>query len=131
MTNLRTGSGSVVSTTTPANLPVGAEEDAQLFHAHDVKILVIDDDPAIGRLVQSAFSGRGFIVESVSDPTRVEQQQKQTQYELIILDYVLPGLDAKTVLDWLHLHQPDTCIIVVTAFPSIDSALQCLRSRTY
>src|SRR5262249_45394462 len=35
------------------------------------------------------------------------------------------------VLDWAREHQADASIIVVTASPSIDSALECLRARTY
>src|SRR5262249_50206997 len=45
--------------------------------------------------------------------------------------YVIPGLESGTVLDWVREHQPDASIIVVTAYPSIDSALNCLRARTY
>src|SRR5205814_9759481 len=35
------------------------------------------------------------------------------------------------VLEWIHDTQPETSIIVVTAYPSVDSALNCLRARTF
>jgi DNA-binding NtrC family response regulator len=96
-----------------------------------VRILVLDDDAAIGRLVQAALGGHGLTIDAVWEPALVDQQLRSRPYQLIILDYVLPGLDARTVLEWIGAHQPDASIIVVTAFPSIDSALHCLRSHTY
>ncbi len=44
---------------------------------------------------------------------------------------MIPGLDPDRVLQWVREHQPEASIIVVTAFPSIDSALHCLRAHTY
>src|SRR5439155_7013411 len=56
---------------------------------------------------------------------------KQAPYHLIILDYVLPGLDPEQLFGRVREHQPQASLIVVTAYPSIDSALTCLRARTY
>jgi CheY-like chemotaxis protein/DNA-binding XRE family transcriptional regulator len=107
------------------------EDAAKLHSSSDVRILVLDDDPAIGRLVQAALAGQGLSVDAVSEPGQVEGQLQTRPYQLIILDYVLPSLDQKTVLAWIQTHQSDASIIVVTAFPSIDSALHCLRSHIY
>jgi DNA-binding NtrC family response regulator len=96
-----------------------------------VRILVVDDDPAICRVMQAALAHEGFHVDAVFDPGQVEGQLGVRDYHVIILDYVIPGLQSEQVLDWLHQHQPEASIIVVTGFPSIDSALSCLRARTY
>jgi DNA-binding NtrC family response regulator len=61
----------------------------------------------------------------------VEGWLKGQQYHLIIMDYVLPGLEADQVFRWIHEHQPDSSVIVVTAYPTVESALNCLRARTY
>jgi len=44
---------------------------------------------------------------------------------------VLPGLNTDDVLGWLRDYQADAGVIVVTAYPTVESALQCLRARTY
>jgi DNA-binding response OmpR family regulator len=102
-----------------------------LYRSGEVRILVVDDDPAICRVIQAAVDHDGFHVDAVSDPAQVEGQLRAHNYHVIILDYVIPGLQSEQVLDWLHEHQPDASIIVVTAYPSVDSALSCLRARTY
>src|SRR5262249_29185846 len=46
-------------------------------------------------------------------------------------DYVIPGLNTEQVMEWVRAYQADASIIVVTGYPSIDSALHCLRSHIY
>ena len=93
--------------------------------------VVIDDDPAVGRLVQATLAGHEFSIEAVSDPRLVEPTLRRQPFNVVILDYVLPGLESAAVLKLVQDTQPDASVIVVTAFPSIDSALQCLRAHTY
>ncbi|MCI0381270.1 MAG: response regulator [Gemmataceae bacterium] len=106
-------------------------EDNRLYNAGEVRILVLDDDPAIGRLIDAALAQYRFTIDMISDPTQMENQIMAAPYNLIVLDYVLPGLDSKKVMELIQMHQPDASVIVITAFPSMDSALHCLRSHTY
>jgi CheY-like chemotaxis protein/DNA-binding XRE family transcriptional regulator len=102
-----------------------------LYCASEVRILVLDDDDAVCRVVQAALAPNDFKVDAVSDPALAEAAIKGPAYHVIILDYVIPGLESEQVLAWLREFQPDASIIVVTAYPSVDSALNCLRARTY
>ena len=104
-----------------------------LYCSGEVRILVLDDDDQVGRMIKEALEAKGFRVDVVSDTRQVgaRLQDNPHVYHLIILDYVLPGLDSEQVLDWLKEHQPDAAVIVVTAYPSVDSALSCLRARAY
>jgi CheY-like chemotaxis protein len=104
---------------------------AGLYLASEVRILVLDDDPIVCRFIQAALAPSEFKVEAVSEPGQMEEALRVQSYHLIILDYVLPGLEPEQVLGWIREQQPHTSIIVVTAYPSIDSALNCLRARTY
>jgi DNA-binding response OmpR family regulator len=106
-------------------------ESNGLYRSSEVRILVLDDDDAVCRVIQAALAPNDFNVEVVSDPTRMKAALEGSPYHLIILDYVLPGLEAEQVLGWIRECQPQASIIVVTAYPSIDSALSCLRARTY
>jgi CheY-like chemotaxis protein len=126
----------------PANVPAtngrpdaGVREDADgLRCAKEVRILVIDDDEDICRVVEAALCTHDFQIRTVSDPAEVEgalQTSPTESYHLIILDYVLPGLESDQVFGWLRDNQPDASIIVITGYPSIDSALKCLRHRIY
>jgi CheY-like chemotaxis protein/DNA-binding XRE family transcriptional regulator len=107
------------------------QESTGLYCASEVRILVLDDDSSICRMIQAALGSSAFKVDTISEPAQVRDVLHAQLYQVIILDYVLPGLESDQVLDWIRETQPDASIIVVTAYPSIDSALSCLRARTY
>ena len=110
---------------TPA--PIG-----ELQSSGDIRLLIVDDDPATCAVIQAALSNRDFQIDVISDPMVVESALARTgYYHLIIMDYVIPGLDPNQVFGWIHDHQPDANVVVVTGYPSVDSALNCLRARTY
>jgi CheY-like chemotaxis protein len=108
-----------------------ASAATEMYCPNEVRILVLDDDESICRMIQAALSSSTFKVDVVSDPTQITDVLRTKTYHIIILDYVLPGLEGSQVLDCLRETQPEASIIVVTAHPSIDSALSCLRARTY
>src|SRR5262245_58325772 len=108
-----------------------AKDRHGLYCAGEVNLLVIDDDEGICRVIQAALSDQGYPIDTVSDPGEIEKRLRSKPYQVIILDYVIPPLQSEQVLDWVKEFQPEASIIVVTGFPSIDSALHCLRARTY
>jgi CheY-like chemotaxis protein/DNA-binding XRE family transcriptional regulator len=114
---------------TPA--PAAAAGPVALYCATEVRILVLDDDQAVCRVIQAALRPCDFTVEAVCDPTQMEAALRSAAYQIIILDYSIPGLESEQVLEWVRRYQPEASIIVVTAYPSMDSALNCLRARTY
>ena len=113
----------------PARMPSPLSE---LQSSGDIRILIVDDDPATCAVIQAALSNRDFQIEAVSDPMLVEAAiARKSQFHLIIMDYVIPGLEPEQVFAWIRDNQSEANIVVVTGYPSVDSALSCLRARTY
>ena len=113
----------------PARMPSPLSE---LQSSGDIRILIVDDDPATCAVIQAALSNRDFLIETVSEPSLVESVlARNAQFHLIIMDYVIPGLESEQVFAWIRDNQPEANIVVVTGYPSVDSALSCLRARTY
>ena len=108
-----------------------SNESPALYRSSEVRVLVLDDDSAVCRVIQAALAPNDFRVEVISDPTLMEAALRSQEYHLVILDYVIPGLESGQVLQWVRECQSQASLIVVTAYPSIDSALSCLRARTY
>ena len=113
----------------PARMPSPLSE---LQSSGDIRILIVDDDPATCAVIQAALSNRDFLIETVSEPSLVESVlARKAQFHLIIMDYVIPGLEPEQVFAWIRDNQSEANIVVVTGYPSVDSALSCLRARTY
>jgi DNA-binding response OmpR family regulator len=112
-----------------ARLP---QKDAgNLYCAGEARILILDDDVSVCRFIQAALAHKGFVLEAVSDPAQMESHLRTQKYHIIILDFVIPGIDSDRVLGLIREHQTEANTIVVTGYPSMDGALQCLRAGTY
>lgn len=108
------------------------ESTHQLFYCPaDVRILVIDDEPAICQVIERALAQPHFAIDTVNQRDQIDAALKNGNYHLIIMDYVLPGIDPNTLFDQVKLNQPDASVIVMTGYPSVDSALSSLRARAY
>lgn len=104
----------------------------ELQSSGEIRLLILDDDPGTCAVIQAALSNRDFTIDVVSEPSAIEQAlAHKDRYDLIIMDYVIPGLEPDSVFHWVKENQADANIVVVTGYPSVDSALNCLRARTY
>src|SRR6516162_3484283 len=70
------------------------EELDSLYCVGEVRILILDDDTAVSRVIQTALARTNFTVDSVSDPLLMEAQLKEKPYHVVVLDYVIPGLQS-------------------------------------
>jgi DNA-binding response OmpR family regulator len=117
-----------------AEAAVPRPRERRLQSAGEIRILILDDDVGVCDIIKRALADTDFIVDVISDPTKAEVQLREkaaSPYHLIILDYVLPGVPSDSIFSWVAEYQKEASIIVVTGYPSIDSALNCLRARTY
>ena len=133
MLTMQSNPGAIQALTTVGTEPTDpwADDSPALYRASEVRVLVLDDDEAVCRVIKAALAPNDFCVEVISDPSEMESALRGQEYHLIILDYVIPGLESDQVLQWIRECQSQASLIVVTAYPSIDSALHCLRARTY
>lgn len=92
-----------------------------------IRILVVDDDPAIGQYVETLLGGDGFIVTRELDPTKVEAQVKDGGFHLVILDLMMPGMDGIEVLKRVRRIDTDIAVVVFTGFPSLDTAVAAMK----
>src|SRR5687768_14356835 len=105
----------LMTTPRPARTPAPLGE---LQSSGDIRILILDDDPATCAVIQAALSNRDFQIDAVSDPVLVESVlSRRGHYHLVIMDYVIPGLEADQVFGWVRDYQPDANVVVVTGYP--------------
>jgi two-component system alkaline phosphatase synthesis response regulator PhoP len=79
------------------------------------RILVIEDDPAIRRGLVDALGFAGYATAQAGDGAAGMALAQHQEFDLVLLDLVLPGRDGLTVLRELHASQPSLPVIVLTA----------------
>lgn len=98
----------------------------------EIRILIVDDDVATCQVVAAALEHPDFRIRTISNPAELEAMLTGGEkFDLVVLDYVLPGLAPEQVLAWLQEHQSEAAVIVITGYPSMEGALNCLRARTF
>ncbi|RMF89342.1 MAG: sigma-54-dependent Fis family transcriptional regulator [Nitrospinota bacterium] len=94
-------------------------------------ILVVDDDPEMTTVLQEILSEEGWEVETAGDGEEALAKLRQQEYELLLTDLRMPGMDGMTLMEQARLLYPDIQVIVITAFGSIDSAIEAMKQGAY
>ncbi len=92
-----------------------------------VRILIVDDDKAICDYMQTLLEKDGFVVKTLSDPTLVEDEVRQGDYHVLILDVMMPKLDGIEVLKRVRAIDTDVAVVMFTAHPNLDSAVASMK----
>ncbi|HEY5373902.1 MAG TPA: response regulator [Polyangiaceae bacterium] len=92
-----------------------------------VRILIVDDDKEIRDFMQSLLEKDGFIVKTIGDSTLVEDEIRQGDYHVMILDLMMPKLDGIEVLKKIRAIDSDIAVIIFTAHPNLDSAVASMK----
>ena len=92
-----------------------------------VRILIVDDDKAICDFMQSLLEKDGFIVKTLGDSTLVEDEVRQGDYHVLILDLMMPKLDGIEVLKKIRAVDSDIAVIIFTAHPNLDTAVASMK----
>lgn len=89
-------------------------------------LLIIDDDKALTQSLCEMLSANGHECESASSAEQALLKMKDTTYDLILLDMVMEGMGGEGFLDRYDAVAPGAKVIVLTAFPSLDTAVTAL-----
>ena len=95
------------------------------------RILVVDDDPTQRRILEETIKRLGYQTTTASDGEEALsklEQSDSTEYSLILLDLVMPGMNGQEVLEHLRNRPATPPVIVQTANGSIDTAINAMRS---
>ncbi len=97
-----------------------------------LKVLVADDDQGLRLSVKSALSSTNrFQVEEAFDGINAIEKFKAGSFDIAILDVDMPRLNGLEVLKLIKEHNPGTVVIVMTAFATIDHAVQAVKDGAY
>jgi DNA-binding response OmpR family regulator len=88
------------------------------------RIMIIDDEPAVGEMMSTLLEAEGYEAVVAYDGQDGLEQMNKGSVDLLLLDYMLPGMDGIEVLCEVRHRWPDLPVIIVTAFGSPE-----LRAR--
>jgi DNA-binding response OmpR family regulator len=89
-----------------------------------MKILVIEDEARILSFLARGLEAEGYRVEGASDGRDGLVRAVQEEWDLVLLDLMLPGLDGLDVLDTLHRRRPELPVLILSARADLPTKLR-------
>ncbi|RLD00301.1 MAG: hypothetical protein DRI46_07720, partial [Chloroflexi bacterium] len=91
------------------------------------KILLIDDDPNLRESLGEVLRGEGYQVGFAANGEEGLAALKGESFDLVLLDIRLPGLDGEVVMREIYNYHPETEMIIISGYGSLESAITAIR----
>jgi two-component system cell cycle response regulator len=91
------------------------------------KILIVDDIPDTVHIIQRLFESEGHEVFTAYTGEEGVRRASQLKPDVILLDINLPGIDGNRALRKIKKENPDQSVVMLTAYATVDNAIQALK----
>jgi DNA-binding NtrC family response regulator len=93
-----------------------------------LQLLVVDDEPAIRQVVSAHLRKAGYTVDQASDGETAMERLARGDVDIALCDIKLPGLSGIELLRQARSVNVDTAFIMMTAFASVDTAIEAIKA---
>jgi DNA-binding NtrC family response regulator len=95
------------------------------------RILVVDDDESLRRVLQVQLEQCGYVVNSAASARQTMTMLTTRSYDLVITDLKMPEASGLELLRQVHSLYPETIVIVLTAFGTVETAVEAMKAGAY
>lgn len=110
---------------------MNATEQVQGGEGTKKSILVIDDEEGMRALLSHELGLQGYRVVASGDGEKALQEMRRTRFDLVISDIRMPKLGGLETLDEIKRISPETEVIIMTGYASIEAAVQAMKKGAY
>lgn len=93
----------------------------------DASIIIIDDEGGIVKLCQRLLERANYSAVGVTDPSEGLDILRERQFDLLLVDIRMPGLDGFKVIEQARQMQPDIAVVIMTGYGTLETAIKALR----
>jgi len=91
------------------------------------RTLVVDDESSIRRILQAVLTRSGHTVTTAENGARALEHLTEGVFDLVVTDLRMPGIGGMELLSWCVQHIPGVPVVILTAFGSVDSAVEAIK----
>ena len=96
-----------------------------------LRILVLDDEPIVCKRLQPALEKLGFAVDTFTQSVEAMHQVQQSAYDIVITDLKMKEIDGMRFLEEVKKRRPQTEVIVITGFATMETAKQSFQKGVF
>jgi DNA-binding NtrC family response regulator len=97
----------------------------------NARILVVDDEPMVCLALTNWLEEENYLAKAVGNGPEAIACLREENWDIVLLDLRMPGMDGMEVLKQLQEIAPQTVVIMITAYASIPSAVQAMKEGAY
>ena len=94
-------------------------------------VLVVDDEPIIRDSLAEYLTSNGFVVRAVGSGEEALALVGKDRFDVVLCDVNLPGLDGLDVLDRVGQLSPETFVLLITAYATVESAVEAFQKGAH
>ena len=93
--------------------------------------MVVDDEPMVCLALTNWLEEENYLAQAVEDGPRAIDTLREENWDIVLLDLRMPGMDGMEVLKQIKEIAPQTVVIMMTAYASIPGAVQAMKEGAY
>jgi len=97
----------------------------------NIRILIVDDEPIVRSSLEHWFREEGCVVETAANGKEALVKLTDADWDIFLLDIRMPGMDGLELQQRIRAAHPDAIIIVMTAYASVDTAIQAMKQGAH
>jgi diguanylate cyclase (GGDEF)-like protein len=102
-------------------------EDSAILRETKGKVLIVDDAPDTLEIIQKLLHYEGYDVTIASTGEEGVEKVQEEKPEVVLMDISLPGINGTEALRRIRTINPLQCVVMLTAFATVDNAIQALK----
>lgn len=96
-----------------------------------LKVLILDDEPTVGKRLGPALCKMGCQTETFVDPTEALLRLEETEFDVVVTDIRMEKLDGIQVLERVLAKSPRTKVVVISGYATLEVARQALAKGAF
>jgi DNA-binding NtrC family response regulator len=95
------------------------------------RIIVIDDEKIVCDMAKKILENEGYEVETFIDSENALERIRSTRFDLVITDLMMENVSGMDILREVNKRYPETRVIMLTAYATLDATIEAIRERIY
>jgi DNA-binding NtrC family response regulator len=95
------------------------------------KLLVVEDEKLIRWSIREMLTQEGYNVLEAASGSEALACLDHDDCDLVLLDYRLPDITGLEILEWVHKNMPEVSVVMMTAYGSVETAVQAMKLGVY